>query len=79
MTNEDLHKIEVPLDDFIREIAQSAARQVIAEHIVTCPLVISHVFDRMTTLENRFSLLLGLIVGSGILGGTAGAMLAKLL
>ena len=74
---DDLQRIQVPLDQFVREIAREAARMIIQEHAASC--AIGSVTGRLLTLENRFSLLLGAILGSGALGGAAGALITKLL
>jgi hypothetical protein len=82
MTDEE---VKVPLTDFVKGIAREAAfvaaREVIEEHKKTCPASInmSDVLVRLRGLEIRFSTLVGLMIGSGILGGGISVGLAKLI
>jgi len=69
------HEVQVPLNNFVREIATQAAWTVIEKHVLTCP--IAKVEERVRLLEARFNLVLGAIVGSGALGGTVGALILK--
>jgi hypothetical protein len=66
-------KIEVPLPDYIREAAREAARTVISEHVKKCQ--IGKLTVRVDKLENRFYLVIGAILGSGVLGGSTGALI----
>lgn len=61
-----------------RLVAEAAARQVIIEHIKLCPFAGSRVEERLRTLESRFALMIGLMLGSGFIGGATAATLAKL-
>jgi len=58
--------VELPLDEFVKQIAREAARTVIQEHIESCPA--RRVRARVRRLEIRVALLLGLMVGSGVTG-----------
>jgi len=62
-----------------RLIAEAAARQVVIEHIGLCPFAVAKVDERIRTLETSFARLTGFMLGSGILGGAAGAAVSKLL
>lgn len=62
-----------------RLVAEAAARQVVIEHIGLCPFVGSHIEERVRTLETSLARLIGLLLGSGILGGATGAIVAKLM
>ena len=63
----------------VRLIAEAAARQVIIEHITLCPLAKEAISERLRKLEMRFSTLVGFMLGSGLLGGTTGALLTRFL
>jgi aldehyde:ferredoxin oxidoreductase len=60
-------------------IAEAAARKEILEHIGLCPFASSKIDERIRTLETSFARLTGFMLGSGILGGAAGAAVSKLL
>ena len=62
-----------------RLIAEAAARQVVIEHISLCPFANAEVEKRLRNLETSFARLLGFMIGSGVLGGTAGAAIIKLI
>jgi len=70
-------EIKVPLNEFVMEIATKAAWVVIDKHTSRCP--IQTMDSRIRVLENRFNILIGAIIGSGVLGGVAGAVVQKLL
>ena len=70
--SDDVH---VPLPEYIAEAAREAARTVIREHVVTCP--IAKLEGRVQILEARFNVVVGAIIGSGVLGGAAGAAILK--
>lgn len=62
-----------------RLIAEAAARQVVIEHIGLCPFASSKIDERIRTLETSLARLTGFMLGSGLLGGAAGATVSKLL
>jgi len=81
-------EIQVPLDEFVRQIATEAAREaarcVLEEHRATCP--IDAVAEtqrehsrRLGRLELRFVALVAFMAGSGLLGGLAGALISRAL
>ena len=65
--------------DQIRLVAEAAARQIVIEHISLCPFSGTKVEERLRTVESNFKLLIGFMVGSGLLGGAAGGLVAQLL
>lgn len=70
MTN----SIDVPLPDYMEQIAQRAAELAIEKHTKNCP--ITEVQSKVQKLEVRFGTMLGWMAGSGIAGGaTVGAIL----
>lgn len=71
--------INLPPLTTTRLVAEAAARQVVIEHIGLCPFAGAKVEERLRTIENSFARLLGFMVGSGLLGGAAGALVAKLM
>lgn len=75
MTDET--KVRVPLDEYARQIAREAAREVIKEHVTQCTARqhIEDVEKRIGKLEVRFGTLIGLMVGSGGIGGAASGLL----
>jgi hypothetical protein len=77
VTSAEETTITIPLLDFTREVAaaagEAAARTVIAEHVLACP--IKEVAARVDGLRLRGAALVGYMVGSGLLG----AGIAKLL
>ena len=72
-------KVEVPLPNYIRDIAREAARTVIAEHVKSCDAKedITKIDKRVVVLEKRFNILIGAIIGSGALGGGVAAGIMK--
>jgi len=77
--NTDQKEITSPNRDTTRLIAEAAARQVVIEHISLCPFAGSKVEQRLRDLETSVARLIGFMLGSGLLGGAAGAAVAKLL
>ena len=62
-----------------RLIAEAAARQVIMEHVNLCPFAADRVGERLRQIEISFGRLVGFMLGSGLLGGLAGSIVAKLM
>jgi hypothetical protein len=60
-------------------VAESAARKIVIEHINLCPFASSQIDRRLRDLETNFARLTGFMLGSGLLGGAAGAAVTKLL
>jgi len=74
MTERDLQTIKVPLNEFVRELAREAAREMalilLREHEKTC---------LARRVAGRMIFFCGVVVGSGVLGGGIGAFLMKVL
>jgi hypothetical protein len=60
-------------------LAQREAERVILQHLSLCPFATLHIEERLRTIEGRFLLLIGFMIGSGLLGGIAGGALVKAL
>jgi len=58
-------------------LAGTAARKAILEHLELCPFKILQIEQRVRLLENKFSLLIGYMIGTGIIGGTIGAWIVQ--
>jgi hypothetical protein len=63
----------------IRLIAEQEAQRVIMQHLALCPFAKDDVSKRLRNIETRFATLVGIMVGSGLLGGVSGALMTKLL
>jgi len=63
----------------IRSIAGEEARRTILEHLALCPFAKFDIEERVRTIEKHYAALIGFMVGSGLLGGAAGALLSKAL
>ena len=79
----DHHDVNVPLNEYTRQVAQEAARTVYNEMQLKCPIwtVIERIDkseERIDKLEQRFAYVIGAIVGSGALGGAVGASILKM-
>lgn len=70
--------ITLPPRTTTRLIAEAAARQVVIEHISLCPFMAGKIDERVRTLETGYARLIGFMVGSGALGGAAGAVVSEL-
>jgi len=62
-----------------RLIAEAAARQVVIEHLNLCPFAKDKIGERLRNMEISFGRLVGFMLGSGLLGGVAGSIVAKLM
>lgn len=62
-----------------RLIAREEATAAIDRHALACPFAASRVEYRVRCLEISYGRLMGFLLGSGILGGAAGGIAAKLL
>ena len=78
-------EVTLPLNEFTKSVAREAAHEVmrdaIQSHVAGCPGVntIPTLTQRVEAVENKMSKLIGFMIGSGVLGGSLGALLAKLL
>jgi len=76
----DTDKITIPLkwlETTIEAAAQAAADLAIEKHTLACPIVA--VTDRVRKLEIRSAAMLAFMLGSGVLGGGASAIVTYLL
>jgi hypothetical protein len=62
-----------------RMIARDEARKVILEHLTLCPFAAEDVAKRVRAIEITLGRLIGFMLGSGALGGLAGAATAHFL
>lgn len=60
-------------------LARQEAENVIQNHTRNCPFAALKIEERLRNLENRFAILIGLMLGSGIIGGYVGATLQHLI
>lgn len=56
-----------------------AIRRAVEDHEKDCLFRQCEIEKRVRTMENRFYLLCGFMIGSGLIGGATGASLVKLL
>ena len=79
------NEVTLPLPEYLRELAlvagREGARLALDEHKRNCPApaAIATLQTEVTAIKIRFATLLGFMAGSGVLGGTAGALLTELL
>lgn len=59
-------------------IARKTAEHALREHLTLCPFASLAIEQRLRAVETRFAALLGAVVGSGVLGGSVGALLSAL-
>jgi hypothetical protein len=79
-----LPSISVPVDQFVREVAAEAARATWDKCRAECPVVelrteVKDLQKDVVQVKIHFAALVGLMFGSGAIGGTTGVFLAKLL
>lgn len=70
---------EIPPIHLTRLIAREEANRVILQHLSLCPFSTDEVSRRLRAIETRFATLIGIMIGSGILGGMSGALFTRLL
>ena len=75
----DQEGITLPPTNATRMIARDEARRAIIEHLHLCPFSLDNLNERLRTIEMSFSRLVGFMLGSGLLGGVAGSIVAKLM
>lgn len=71
MTQDDKNELGLLIRD--------EAGKVILQHLDLCPFARLQIERRLRDLEGRFLTLIGFMIGSGLLGGVAGAVASKLL
>lgn len=75
----DQEGLTLPPFDQTRYLARIEAQRAVTAHAKDCPLFTLCIEPRLRTLETRFALLIGLMIGSGLIGGIAGAALQRCL
>ena len=60
-----------------QRLAREQAESVILQHLSLCPFAGLRIEERVRAIETRFATLIGFMLGSGLLGGVAGAALVK--
>jgi hypothetical protein len=65
--------------DATRWIAREEAERVILQHLSLCPFASLRIEERVRTIEGSFKLLIGLMLGSGLLGGATAAAITNLI
>lgn len=70
---------QLPPTSVTRMIAQEEARKVILQHLDLCPFANLRIEERVRNIEISYARLIGFMAGSGLLGGTAGALLTRIL
>lgn len=71
--------IVIPSTFSTRMIAQNEARKIILQHLDLCPFSGLRIEERVRKIETDYARLVGFMVGSGLLGGVAGATISKLI
>ena len=66
-------------DERVRLISREIANEQIVEHLHLCPFAADKVSDRLRNVEISMGRLIGFLLGSGALGGAAGAIVHALL
>ncbi len=81
MENSDAEQsgLVLPPQQAVRLVAEAAARQVVIEHIRLCPFAGSKIDERVRALETNYARLVGFMLGSGLLGGAAGAAVSQII
>ena len=60
-------------------IAAEEARKVILQHLDLCPFAGLKIESRVRNLETRFATLIGVMLGSGLIGGATAAAITRLI
>ena len=63
----------------IRLIVRDETNILLLNHLRLCPLIGNKIEERIRTLETKLAKLIGFMIGSGLLGGASGAIVAKFL
>lgn len=67
------------LGEHTRLIARREAEKVILQHLTLCPFAQLNIEERLRTMENRFAILCGAMIGSGLIGGATASMISRLI
>jgi hypothetical protein len=71
--------MDAEFESEVKRLARDVFNLLIQSHLNWCPFSNLKIEERVRTMENRFGILIGFMMGSGLLGGAAGALLSKLL
>lgn len=71
--------VTLPPIDSGRAFTREEIRTAVERHLNVCPFSKLGIEKRVRSIENRFMLLLGFMVGSGFFGGVTGAAMFKFL
>ncbi len=63
----------------IRLIVRDETNKLLLAHLQLCPFVGNKIEERTRKLETQLAKLIGFMIGSGLLGGMSGAVVAKLI
>ena len=77
-------QISVPLEQWVKEIVRETIKETLPEHTRACEAmllvpVVRDTAEKVDKLRMRFATLIGFMIGSGALGGAAGAVVVKIL
>jgi hypothetical protein len=76
---QDSEQRPIAAQAWLRMLAKEEANKVILQHLNLCPFAAAQVEQRVRSLEARFALLTGFMIGSGLLGGAAGGIIVRVL
>jgi hypothetical protein len=77
--DDDQEGITLPPTSTTRLLARDEADKAIMRHLHLCPFSVDTVNVRVRKLETSFARLIGFMIGSGLLGGVAGSIVAKIM
>jgi len=60
-------------------VARDEASKVILQHLALCPFANLKIEERVRTIETNYARLTGFMIGSGLLGGAASAVISRLI
>jgi hypothetical protein len=63
----------------VRAICRDEVAKALDRHLALCPFATSKIDERLRRVELRLSTLVGLLLGSGAIGGISGAIVTALL
>jgi hypothetical protein len=69
----------LPTSEVLRAIVREECTAAVQAHLAACPLMVTGVEPRLRSVETRLATLIGVALGSGLLGGAAGSLATKLL
>lgn len=69
----------LPYEQQLRLVIRDEVLKLIETHELRCPFTADEYPKRLRRLESNWATLVGLLIGSGVLGGAIGAQLSALL